>query len=90
FTPGMEVPLCGHATLASAHVLFTELAVAAETLTFETVHSGALGVSRAGEGYAMDFPATKPHRTDIPEGLTQALGVEPQEVWAAQYLVAIL
>lgn len=89
FTPGMEVPLCGHATLASAHILFTELGFEGEAITFDTL-SGPLVVSRAGEGYAMDFPATAPKRTTIPEGLTEALGVEPQEVWAAQYLVAVL
>lgn len=89
FTPALEVPLCGHATLASGHVLFTELGVTAEAITFDTL-SGPLIVSRSGEGYAMDFPASSPKRTDIPTGLTEALGVEPQEVWAAQYLVAVL
>lgn len=89
FTPGLEVPLCGHATLAAAHVLFTELGLDAPRVTFET-RSGPLIVERDGEGYAMDFPATMPRRTDVPEGLAAALGVEPQEVWAAQYLVAIL
>jgi PhzF family phenazine biosynthesis protein len=90
FTPGMEVPLCGHATLASAHILLTELGAAADAITFDTVHSGSLSVSRDGEGYAMDFPATMPTRTTIPDGLAEALGVQPQEVWAAQYLVAVL
>ena len=89
FTPGMEVPLCGHATLAAAHVLFTELGLTAPRVTFET-RSGPLIVERSGEGYAMDFPATMPKQGAIPPGLSEALGVEPQEVWAAQYLVAVL
>lgn len=89
FTPALEVPLCGHATLASAHVLLAELGLKAEAITFDTL-SGPLIVSRSGEGYAMDFPASPPKRTDIPAGLTEALGVEPREVWAAQYLVAVL
>ncbi|MFN3352322.1 MAG: PhzF family phenazine biosynthesis protein [Brevundimonas sp.] len=89
FTPTMEVELCGHATLASAHVLFTELAATAERLTFDT-RAGPLIVERAGEGYAMDFPADPPRRTDVPEGLAEALGVAPDEVWAGRYLIAVL
>lgn len=89
FTPGMEVPLCGHATLASAHILFTELGVAADVITFDT-RSGPLVVRRDGAGYAMDFPATMPVRTEVPDGLVAALGVEPQEVWAAQFLLVVL
>lgn len=87
-TPLLEVPLCGHATLASAHVLFAELGVAAEAITFET-KSGPLVVRRAGEGYEMDFPAQPPVRTEAPAGLAEALGAQPTEVWAAAYLVAL-
>ena len=89
FTPGMEVDLCGHATLASAHVLLAELAVEAATVTFDT-RSGALIVSRAAMGYEMDFPADPSRRTTVPEGLIEALGVAPVEVWAGRYLVAVL
>lgn len=87
-TPLLEVPLCGHATLASAHVLFAELGVAAEEITFET-QSGQLVVRGAGAGYDMDFPAQPPVRTAIPPGLADALGAEPAEVWASAYLVAL-
>jgi PhzF family phenazine biosynthesis protein len=87
-TPLLEVPLCGHATLASAHVLFTELGVAAEEITFET-RSGPLVVRRAADGYEMDFPAQPPVRTEIPAGLVEALGAPPTEVWASTYLVAL-
>lgn len=89
FTPGMEVDLCGHATLASAHMLLSELGVEAGFLTFDT-RSGSLVVARTGEGYEMDFPADPPRRTSAPDGLAQALGVEPVEVWAGRYLVAVL
>ena len=89
FTPALEVPLCGHATLASAHVLLEELGVAAEELTFET-KSGPLAVRRAGDGYEMDFPSQPPHQIAPPAGLAEALGVEPVEVWASSYLVAVL
>ncbi len=89
FTPGMEVDLCGHATLASAHVLLAELGLDAAVLTFDT-RSGPLIVTRAAEDYEMDFPADPPRRTTTPEGLIEALGVAPVEVWAGRYLVAVL
>ena len=89
FTPGREVDLCGHATLGSAHVLISELGADAAALTFDS-RSGPLIVRRAGEGYEMDFPADPPRRTGPVPGLAEALGVEPVEVWAARYLVAVL
>jgi PhzF family phenazine biosynthesis protein len=88
FTPLLEVPLCGHATLASAHVLFAELGLSADAVTFAT-QSGDLVVRRAGDGYEMDFPAQPPVRTEIPAGLAEALGAAPSEVWASAYLVAV-
>lgn len=88
FTPLLEVPLCGHATLASAHALLGEIGVTAEKVTFDT-QSGPLTVARVGEGYEMDFPAQPPVRTATPAGLAEALGAEPVEVWAASYLVAL-
>ena len=89
FTPGREVDLCGHATLGSAHVLMAEFGSDAAALTFDT-RSGPLIVRRAGDGYEMDFPAAPPHRTGPVPGLAEALGVEPVEVWASRYLVAVL
>lgn len=89
FTPGREVDLCGHATLASAHVLWRELGLDAGRVRFDS-RSGPLFVTRAGQAYEMDFPADPPRRTAAVEGLAQALGVEPVEVWAARYLVAVL
>ena len=88
FTPALEVPLCGHATLAAAHVLFAELGVAADLITFDTL-SGPLTVRRLGDRYEMDFPANSPKRTAIPDGLVEALGATPTEVWAGSYLVAL-
>ena len=89
FTPGMEVDLCGHATLASAHVLLAELGLKAAAVTFDT-RSGPLIVARAAGGYEMDFPSDPPRRTATPDGLVEALGVTPVEVWAGRYLVAVL
>lgn len=88
FTPLLEVPLCGHATLASGHTLFRELGVAADRLTFDT-RSGPLTVARLAESYEMDFPAQPPVKTSTPAGLAEALGAEPSEVWAASYLIAL-
>ena len=90
FTPGMEVDLCGHATLASAHVLLAETGLEAASLTFDT-RSGPLAVRRTASGYEMDFPADPPRRCAIPPvGLAEALGAEPVEVWAGRYLIAVL
>ena len=89
FTPALEVPLCGHATLAGAHVLFAELGSPSDSLVFDTL-SGPLTVTRMPDGYRMDFPALPPKRIDTPPGLAQALGAEPLEVWASQYLACIL
>jgi PhzF family phenazine biosynthesis protein len=75
FTPAVEVELCGHATLASAHVLFTEgLAEAGRELRFDTA-SGPLAARRDGDGAIwLDFPATPAEPVDPPAGLVEALG----------------
>jgi len=89
FTPSMEVDLCGHATLAAGHVLMSELGLEVEAVTFDT-RSGPLRVRRVLAGYEMDLPADPPSRTVPVVGLAEALGVEPIEIWAGRYLVAIL
>ncbi len=89
FTPTVEVPLCGHATLASAHALFAELGVTAARVTFDT-QSGPLIVSRTESGIEMDFPVDPPTRIAVPEGLAEAIGQAPLEVWAGAYLVAVV
>jgi PhzF family phenazine biosynthesis protein len=89
FTPALEAPLCGHATLAAAHMLFEELGADVPLLTFDTL-SGPLTVKRAGDGLEMDFPADPPRRTGMPDGLTEALGATPLEVWAGAYLIAVM
>lgn len=79
FTPTTEVDLCGHATLAAAHVLWNELVHAPERWRFET-RSGELTARREGDAVVLDFPALVTTRTDVPDGLTAALGAEPAEV----------
>lgn len=89
FTPKVEVPLCGHATLAAAHVLFDELGLDLEAITFDT-RSGPLVVRRQADLYEMDFPARQPRRVATPPGLAAALGVEVQEVWDARFFIAVV
>ena len=89
FTPTLEAPLCGHATLAAAHMLFNELGATAELLRFDTL-SGELTVRRAGERLEMNFPADPPREVAAPPGLAEALGVTPVEVLAGAYLIAVL
>lgn len=74
FTPEYEIDLCGHATLASAHILFTELGYTGETIHFETMKSGVLTVTRNGDKYTLDFPSRPPIPIEEPNGLVQALG----------------
>jgi PhzF family phenazine biosynthesis protein len=76
FTPTVEVPLCGHATLATAHVLLRE-AGASPPLRFSTL-SGILEVDTEEDGWLrMDFPADPPAPAPAPEGLLDALGCDP-------------
>ncbi|MCW2948346.1 MAG: PhzF family phenazine biosynthesis protein [Actinoallomurus sp.] len=78
FTPEVEVALCGHATLGSAHVLYETGAVPEDRpIRFQTLSSGVLTVHRENGLLAMDFPACPPERVDAPPGLAEALGVSP-------------
>ena len=88
FTAQREVPLCGHATLAAAHALYSEVGFTGESLEFETA-SGPLIVRRDGFGYLMRFPSQPARRIPLPEELSDALGRRPSEVWAGPYLVAL-
>jgi PhzF family phenazine biosynthesis protein len=76
FTPKVEVNLCGHATLASAHVIFHYLDFNGATVSFES-RSGILNVNREGDLLVLDFPANKPVRTALPDDFVQALNITP-------------
>jgi PhzF family phenazine biosynthesis protein len=87
FTPKIEVDLCGHATLASAYVIFNYIDRAAHLVSFKT-KSGMLQVNREGDLLAMNFPARKANPCPMPEQLIQGLGEQPEEVLLARdYLV---
>ena len=74
FTPTVEVPLCGHATLATAHILIRELGEEAP-LRFDTL-SGILTVDEEADGWIrMDFPEDPPEEAPAPDGLLKALGI---------------
>ena len=88
FTPAVEMPLCGHATLASSHVIFTHLGHAAPEIHFETL-SGRLTVKREGDLLAMDFPADPAKPTTEPEGLARAIGAKPVLVMKGKMLMAL-
>ena len=88
FTPATEVDLCGHATLASAHLVLHSLAPDLESVRFHTA-SGPLEVSRDGELLVMDFPARPPKPRDVPEGFAEAIGRAPSEMWSATKNMAV-
>ena len=79
FTPTVEVDLCGHATLASARVVFDFLEPGADRVFFSSV-SGPLTVSRQGDRLCMDFPARPPRACEPPKVLAQALQAEYDRV----------
>ena len=79
FTPVTEVPLCGHATLASAAVVMERVQPGRSQVTFRSA-TGPLAVTRKGAGYIMDFPSRPSEPVAQPPGLVEALGVVPVEV----------
>jgi PhzF family phenazine biosynthesis protein len=80
FTPVTEVALCGHATLATAFVVFNCLEWLEDIVHFQSRRSGVLSVARNKELYEMDFPARPPSKQNIPERLVDALNHTPLEV----------
>jgi len=92
FTPLKEVDLCGHATLATAHVLYEYLQYAKNQIIFET-KSGSLKVSKAESGYIMDFPSSIPQviSDDVPMGLIDAIGdIKPKIILSAFDYILVL
>jgi PhzF family phenazine biosynthesis protein len=92
FTPTVEVPLCGHATLASAAVVLERLEPERDRVAFSTA-SGQLGVTRAANrgSYVMDFPVRPTVRVDPPDRLAAILGADPVDVHGNEfnYLVVL-
>lgn len=83
FTPAVEVDLCGHATLASAHVLWEEGRLPPERPARFRTRSGALSARRLDDGWiGLDFPATPAAAREAPDGLAEGLGARPG--WAGR------
>jgi PhzF family phenazine biosynthesis protein len=89
FTPEVEIDLCGHATLGSAHILMTEVDRSTDRAEFHT-KSGVLTVTRQGNAYRMDFPSRKPVPYDKPGILERALGAKVLETHLSRDLIALL
>jgi PhzF family phenazine biosynthesis protein len=87
-TPEVEVDLCGHATLASAQVIFQHGYTSRERIVFQS-RSGMLKVERKGGLLTMDFPARPPRPIDSDAAVTGALGAEPGELHASRDLLAV-
>lgn len=89
FTPKVEIDLCGHATLATAYLLFTRYTPAATRARF-TTQSGWLEVTRDGDRLAMDFPARPPEPCAVSDELLAAIGVPVEAVLGSRdYLVVL-
>lgn len=89
FTPGGEIDLCGHATLATAYVLFRFYNRSADRVAFETL-SGPLLVERRGDRYEMDFPVYAHRPVPVTDAMEDALGVRPVEAYLDRDLLLVL
>ncbi len=85
FTPTFEVELCGHATLASAHILWEQGLLKPDELARFNTRSGLLTARRHGEWIELDFPILPDKRTSTPRGLSKALGVKPTYVGKSRF-----
>jgi PhzF family phenazine biosynthesis protein len=83
FTPDIEMDLCGHATLATAHCILSELKLESEKVIFETL-SGELEVSLTNGLYLMDLPRRDPITATLPDEIKNALNIQPKKVLKAR------
>ena len=88
FTPDIEMDLCGHATLAAAHVLFTHLGHQGSSVSFST-QSGMLPVEREEDVLLLDFPSRMPLSAALPDILLDGLNIKPKEVYKARDYVLV-
>jgi len=88
FTPATEVDLCGHATLTTAFVLFTEMQFHGDQIAFET-RSGRLTATRRGDRVELDFPSQPARACEAPAPLLSALGRKPRELFRSVDYLAV-
>jgi PhzF family phenazine biosynthesis protein len=88
FTPGGEIDLCGHATLASGFVVLNLVEPEAQEVSFRTL-SGTLIVRRKGDFYELDFPAYELRSVPVTDAMTEALGAAPTEAWMGRDLLCV-
>ena len=84
FTPTVEVNLCGHATLATSHVIFNELKLEQAFIPLHSDRSGHLGVEKHGEKLVLDFPSYPMEEIEHSDELAKAVGIIPAKVWESQ------
>ncbi|MBN2433460.1 MAG: PhzF family phenazine biosynthesis protein [Acidobacteria bacterium] len=89
FTPVSEVDLCGHATLATAHVLFRHLGFDRDLIPFRTRQRGRVHVERSGDRLVLDFPAWAPVATKPPASLLAGLAPKPRQVFLSRDYLAL-
>lgn len=89
FTPSVEVDLCGHATLAAAHVLFNHFNYPGMQIIFQS-KSGELRVKRQSDRLLLNFPSREPYPVDADEMLVEGLGLEPKEVFKSRDILAVV
>lgn len=89
FTPGGEIDLCGHATLATAYVITKFIEPEITEVRFQTL-SGLLVVVRKGDFLEMDFPSYELKKIDVTESMIEAIGVRPLEVYLGRDLLCVL
>ena len=88
FTPGGEIDLCGHATLACAFVILTLLEPGGDRVSFDTL-SGRLTVQRKGDLFEMDFPAYELTKVPVTPAMTEALGAQPSAAYLGRDLLCV-
>ena len=89
FTPGGEIDLCGHATLASGYILFRFYEKDRDEVVFDTL-SGPLTVKKKGDLYEMDFPAYQLTPVPVTDEMEKAIGIRPLEAWMGRDLLCVL
>jgi PhzF family phenazine biosynthesis protein len=89
FTPKVEVDLCGHATLATAHVMYTHLAYIKPQINFDS-RSGMLSVQRNGDLLTLDFPKDEPEKIETPKSILDAITVKPAEAFKGKNFLLIV